>query len=221
MNASTEDYLKHIYGIRQTSGKVSTSVLAEKLGVTQAAVSEMIGRLDKLGFVRNERYKGFDLTKKGEAIALNLVRKHRLWEVFLAEHLHYPWEQVHEEAEKLEHSSSDELIARLEEFLGNPKFDPHGHPIPDRKGNIAKATTLLVAQVPEGARCAVVSVSDEDPSLLIHLARVGIRIGEEFVVTDHISFDNSVVLEHRGRDRTLSSAMASSILVTIVKPESA
>ena len=130
-NKSIEDYLKNIYSLKESSGKVTTSHLAEKLNISSAAVSEMISKLSKSGYISNTPYKGFELTLKGEKIAVNLIRKHRLWEVFLVKHLKYPWDKVHAEAERLEHSSSAELIKNLEQFMNFPKFDPHGEPIPD------------------------------------------------------------------------------------------
>ncbi len=142
MNKSLEDYLKNIYSIKNTSGKVTTTILADRLNISPAAVSEMISKISKSGYIKNIPYRGFELTKKGESIALNLVRKHRLWEVFLLEQLKYPWENVHKEAENLEHASSDELISRLEKFLSYPKFDPHGHPIPDEEGKVPVEKTI-------------------------------------------------------------------------------
>ena len=134
INKSIEDYLKNIYTIKLAVGKVSTSLLAEKLGVSAAAVSDMVSKLSRTGYIKNTPYKGFELTKKGQDIAINLIRKHRIWEVFLLKHLKYPWEQVHTEAENLEHASSDELILKLEDFLEFPKYDPHGDPIPTADG---------------------------------------------------------------------------------------
>ncbi|HAY34569.1 MAG TPA: metal-dependent transcriptional regulator, partial [Ignavibacteria bacterium] len=161
MNTSLEDYLKNIYYLQTSSGKVTNMILAEKMNVSSAAVSEMISKISKSGYIKNVPYKGFELTKKGENLAINLVRKHRIWEVFLVKNLKFSWEKVHSEAENLEHASSDELISQLEIFLGNPKFDPHGHPIPDKYGNIPESDLICLSEMNVGQCAYIKQVSDK------------------------------------------------------------
>lgn len=213
MNKSLEDYLKNIYSIQHTYGKVTTSNLAEKLSISASAVSDMISKLSKTGYIKNIPYKGFELTKKGEAIALNLVRKHRIWEVFLVEQLNYPWENVHNEAENLEHASSDELISRLEKFLEYPKYDPHGHPIPDKEGKIHADKIIPAADLNIGDSGIIKQVSDESSELLIYLTKAGLKLNDEIKVIEKINFDNSIQIHFRSGNIFLSDKLASNIYV--------
>ena len=213
MNKSLEDYLKNIYSIQHTSGKVTTSNLAEKLSISASAVSDMISKLSKTGYIKNIPYKGFELTKKGEAIALNLVRKHRIWEVFLVEQLNYPWENVHNEAENLEHASSDELISRLEKFLEYPKYDPHGHPIPDKEGKIHADKIIPAAELNIGDSGIIKQVSDDSSELLIYLTKAGLKLNDEIKVIEKINFDNSIQIHFRSGKIFLSDKLASNIYV--------
>ncbi len=213
MNKSLEDYLKNIYSIQHTSGKVTTSILAEKLSISASAVSDMISKLSKTGYIKNIPYKGFELTRKGEAIALNLVRKHRIWEVFLVEQLNYPWEKVHNEAENLEHASSDELISRLEKFLEYPKYDPHGHPIPDKDGKIHADKIIPAAELKIGDSGIIKQVSDESSELLIYLSKAGLKLNDEIKVIEKINFDNSIQIHFRSGNIFLSDKLASNIYV--------
>ncbi len=213
MNTSLENYLKNIYSIKLSSGKATTSILAEKLNVTPAAVSDMVSKLSKTGYIKNIPYKGFELTKKGETIALNLVRKHRIWEVFLLEHLDYPWEKVHSEAENLEHSSSDELISRLERFLEFPKFDPHGHPIPNKEGKIPVDKTISVSELNIGDSAFIKKVSDESSEVLVYLSKVGLKLNDEIKVIGKIDFDNSIQIHFKPGNIFLSEKLSRNIFV--------
>jgi DtxR family Mn-dependent transcriptional regulator len=143
---SKEDYLKNIYHLQTKQKVVNTTALAGILSVSPASVSEMISRLSKEGLIKNTPYYGFKLTKSGEKIAVNLVRKHRLIEVFLHEHLNYQWDEVHQEAEGLEHVCSDIFIDKLEKYLKYPKVDPHGDPIPDKNGVLAETPDILLSE---------------------------------------------------------------------------
>ncbi|MEO8664110.1 MAG: metal-dependent transcriptional regulator [Ignavibacteria bacterium] len=213
MNRSLEDYLKNIYSIQPISGRVTTSLLADKLNISAAAVSEMVSKLSGKGYIKNIPYKGFELTKKGEAIAINLVRKHRIWEVFLLKHLNYPWDKVHSEAENLEHSSSDELILRLDKFLDYPKFDPHGHPIPDKEGNISPDKTIPAADLKSGDTAVIKQVSDENPEVLIYLSKAGLKLNDEIKVIEKINFDNSLSIHFKSGNIFLSEKLAKNIFV--------
>ena len=214
MNKSLEDYLKNIYSLKYSSGKVTTSSLADRLNISSAAVSEMVSKLSKSGYIKNTPYKGFELTKEGEAIAINLVRKHRIWEVFLLEYLHYPWENVHNEAENLEHASSDDLICKLETFLNFPKFDPHGHPIPDKNGRILEEKTIPVADLNTGESAVIRQVSDESSEVLMYLSKVGLKLNDEIKVFEKILFDNSIQILFKGGSIFLSDKLARNIFVT-------
>lgn len=216
MNKSLEDYLKNIYSIRNSQGKVTTSILAERLNISSAAVSDMISKLSKSGYIKNIPYKGFELTKKGSAIAINLVRKHRIWEVFLVEQLNYTWENVHNEAENLEHASSDDLISKLEKFLGYPKFDPHGHPIPDTEGKIQEIKTIPASNLNTGDSAVIKQVSDESSEVLVYLSKVGLKLNDEIRVIDKINFDNSIQIHFRAGNIFLSEKLADNIFVKLL-----
>ncbi len=214
MNKSLEDYLKNIYSIQSLTGKVTNTALAEKLCISPAAVSEMISKLSKTGHIENIPYKGFKLTLKGETVAINLVRKHRIWEVFLTEYLKYPWDKVHNEAENLEHSSSDELIIKLETFLNFPKYDPHGHPIPDKHGKIFKEKLVPLSEISINEKALIKQVSDESSEVLIYLSKVGLKLNDEIEIIDKINFDNSLQIHFRARNLFLSEKLSKNIYVS-------
>jgi len=213
-NKSLEDYLKNIYSFKEASGKMTTSHLAERLSISSAAVSEMISKLSKAGYISNTPYKGFELTGKGEKIAVNLIRKHRLWEVFLVKHLKYPWDKVHEEAERLEHSSSDELIKNLEAFMNFPKFDPHGEPIPDINGNIEVCNDFQLSKSEEGTSYIIKRVSDESSEVLAYLSKIGVKLNDKIKVLEKISFDNSIQIQNKSLKLFLSEKLSNCIFVT-------
>ena len=210
---SIEDYLKNIYTIKLTVGKVSTSLLAEKIGVSAAAVSDMVSKLSRTGYIKNTPYKGFELTKKGQDIAINLIRKHRIWEVFLLKHLKYPWEQVHAEAENLEHASSDDLILKLEDFLGFPKYDPHGDPIPDRNGKFIHNELKPLSNIDIGESVTIKRVSDEYAEVLLCLTKMGLKLNDKVKVVEKINFDNSIQILAKKNKIFLSEKLANSIFV--------
>jgi DtxR family transcriptional regulator, Mn-dependent transcriptional regulator len=213
VNKSLEDYLKNIYTLHISTGKVSTTILAERLNISPAAVSDMISKLSKSGYIKNIPYKGFELTKKGEAIALNQVRKHRIWEVFLLKQLKYPWENVHQEAENLEHASSDELISRLEKFLNFPKADPHGHPIPDKEGKVPVEKLMPAAGLSTGDSAIIKQVSDENPEVLKYLSKIGLKPNDEIKVIEKINFDNSIRVNFKSGNIFFSEKLAKNIFV--------
>lgn len=212
-NTNIEDYLKNIYSLKNSRGKVTTSDLAEKMGISSASVSEMISKLSKSGFVKYLPYKDFELTRKGDEIALNLIRKHRIWEVFLVEYLKYPWDKVHTEAEILEHSSSDELIEKLEEFLKFPKTDPHGYPIPDRNGHIEKDKSVKLTELKPGDVAMIIKVSDESSEVLEYLTKMNINLKDEIKIIDKINFDNSIQIQNKKDKIFLSEKLSANIFV--------
>lgn len=212
-NTSIEDYLKNIYSLRQLNGKVSTSQLAEKMGISPASVSEMLSKLAKTGYVKHTPYKDPELTKKGDEIAVNLIRKHRIWEVFLTEYLKYPWDKIHNEAELLEHASSDDLIAKLEEFLDFPQYDPHGDPIPDRNGHIVKDKSVKLSELNVGDKATITRVSDESSEVLVYLTKMNIKLNDPILIIDKINFDNSIQISCNNEKIFLSEKLASNIFV--------
>lgn len=185
-----EDYLKAAYRLKMEGKPATTQLLADELGVSGPSVTNMIKRLDEMRLLRHTRYQGVELTPAGEKIALEVVRHHRLLELYLAETLGYPWDQVHDEAEKLEHHVSDELEARMDSYLGFPTRDPHGDPIPTREGLVPEDTDLLLAELPEGLLATVVRVSDRDPVQLRYLAELGLVPGAQVTIVERLPFDD-------------------------------
>ncbi len=219
MNKSLEDYLKNIYSIQNSAGKVTNTALSEKLNISPAAVSDMISKLSKSEYIENIPYKGFKLTTKGETVAINLVRKHRIWEVFLTEYLKYPWDKVHNEAENLEHASSDELIIKLENFLNFPKYDPHGHPIPDKNGKIIHEELIPLSEISINDKAFIKQVSDESSEVLIYLSKVGLKLNDEIKIIDKIIFDNSIQIHFRSGNLFISEKLSKNIFVRKKKSE--
>src|SRR4051794_33147381 len=179
MSSAVEDYAKAIYALeRRDEGAVSTNALAERLGVTPASASGMVKRLDEMGLVSHEPYRGVQLTREGLRVALEVMRHHRLLELYLAEQLGVPWDRVHAEAEVLEHVLSEDLEKLIAAKLGNPTRDPHGDPIPTPDLRIVEPDTVALDSLQAGARGTFVRVSDSDPEMLRYLAERGIAPGD-------------------------------------------
>lgn len=220
LSRSEEDHIKAIHALVQGGVKASTKDLAEKLGIKASSVTVMVQRLAEKGLVKYEPYYGVKLTAKGKAEALKLVRKHRLWETFLVERLGFGWGEVHELAEQLEHVRSPELTDRLADFLGNPAFDPHGDPIPDRRGRLPDRQTEVLSDCAPGAQVRVAAVQDGTDELYQLLDRKGIAIGQPFTVAGNQSFDGSMELTGKdGQSLSLSAKVAGHLLVEVVKPK--
>src|SRR4051812_27786609 len=188
---AVQDYAKAIYALEQredAGGAVSTNALAERMGVTAASASSMVKRLDGLGLVTHVPYRGVQLTAAGTKVALEILRHHRLLELYLAETLGVPWDRVHDEAEGLEHVLSEELEELIAAKLGDPTHDPHGDPIPTRDGHIAEATSTALNDLAPGARGRFARVSDADPEMLRYLADRGIAPGAELEVIEKQPF---------------------------------
>jgi DtxR family transcriptional regulator, Mn-dependent transcriptional regulator len=191
---SVENYLKAILHLEEgEEGRVSTTAIAEKVGATPASASAMMSRLGDRGWVEHERYYGVSLTEKGQRIAMEILRRHRLWERFLVDHLGFEWDQVHEIAEELEHVDSRELVNRLDAFLGFPKLDPHGDAIPGPNGRFRSvAARTLLAEAPRNLDLVVVGVVDGGDAFLRHLGVLGIELGSRLTVMERHSFDGSL-----------------------------
>ncbi len=216
---STEDYLKHIFELQQEGSKVNTSTLAGVLNISSASVSEMISKLTKTGWIKNTPYRGFSLTKKGEKIAINLIRKHRLIEVFLQQHLSYSWDEVHNEAEKFEHVCSDKFINKLDEYLGFPRFDPHGDPIPDINGNVASTENFILSEARAGCAYIVSKVNDTSDEVLKYISSIGIKLNSVILVTEKLSFDESVLVTINNGEHLLSKKIAENIFVEEIRKQ--
>lgn len=189
-----ENYLKAIYAIanRQGGEEVSTNALAETTATRAASVTDMLKRLADKGLIHYRRYQGVRLTDEGERRALRIIRRHRLWEVFLVEKLGFGWDEVHDMAEDLEHVRSDELVARLDAFLGNPQFDPHGDPIPTPTGQMPRTGYRPLADLNPGDEATMMGVLDHSTPFLQHLAQCGLVLGCPVKVSEINAFDRSM-----------------------------
>jgi DtxR family transcriptional regulator, Mn-dependent transcriptional regulator len=217
-NISKEDYLSVIYKSSDINGEIKANLIAEKLNVSGAAVTDMLRKLSKEGYVDYKRYKGIKLTQSGEDYARNMVRRHRIWEVFLHQIVGLPWDKVHSEAENLEHSSSDDLIDRLEEMLDFPEFDPHGDPIPDRNGKMPEGNLgTPLNNVRPGNLVKVNRVHDFDSSFLQYISKIGIELNKEINVLDSFEFDHSLLIEVDNKETSISNKVAANIFVSEVK----
>jgi DtxR family Mn-dependent transcriptional regulator len=189
-----ENYLKAIYKLSEAAPgtDVSTNGIAEVLQTRPASVTDMLRRLGEKGLLHYQRYRGVSLTQEGRQLALLTIRKHRLWEVFLVQKLGFNWDEVHEVAEQMEHIDSLLLVRRLDEFLGFPRLDPHGDPIPTEDGAMPRPQNRLVADLVPGEQGQLMAVKNTSPSFLQYLDKVGLKLGSSVEVLDKISFDNSL-----------------------------
>ncbi len=191
-----ENYLKAIYHLSE-GGKeqVSTNAIADVIRTKPASVSDMIQRLDRKGVINYTKYQGVKVTNEGKEAALSVIRKHRLWEVFLVEHLNFSWDEVHEVAEQLEHIKSPLLIERLDKFLGQPKVDPHGDPIPDAKGIFRAKPQQPLQHLSEGSLAVIRAVKDTSSAFLQHLDKLGAHLGTQVKILEKVEFDNSMQIQ--------------------------
>ncbi len=211
---AVQDYSKAIWSIAQrTDAPVSTSAIAERLEVSPASASAMVKRLETLGLVSREPYHGVVLTRAGERVALEVLRHHRLLELYLAEALGMPWDRVHEEAERLEHAISPELSELIAAKLGNPTHDPHGDPIPTRDGEIDEAPTRALADLRPGERGVFSRVSDSNPDMLRYLSERGIAPGDELELAGREPFGGPLTVRANGRDHALGDQLARAMRV--------
>lgn len=193
--STEENYIKAIYHLQLSSGTVSTTLLSGEMNTRPASVTDMLKKLRTKRIVHYQRYKGFTLTDAGNKTALNIIRKHRLWEFFLVNKLGFEWDEVHNMAEELEHVTSSELIVRLDNFLGNPAFDPHGDPIPDQKGKIRVIKQSNLGALPLKKTATVSSVKNQSSEMLDLLNHFRIGIGTKLKVNKRFEFDGSVEIK--------------------------
>ena len=215
---AVEDYLKAIYKIEMSQGKVTNSALAELLSVTPASATNMTKRLAEMNLVAYEPYQGVTLTEAGQKIALEVIRHHRLVELYLAEALNVPWDKVHEEAEKWEHVLSEELEERIDEVLGNPTVDPHGAPIPDREGKVVERDCEQLSALHPGQSAVIAEVSDHNPEMLRYLGKMKLYPDATIRVVEVAPFNGPVTIHIDGAEHALGREVASHILVTKVTP---
>lgn len=212
---AVEDYLKAIYTLTAVSETASTNDLASRLGVSTGSVSAMLGKLAADGLITHAPYRGASLTDAGRSIALTVVRRHRLIELFLARSLDMPWEDLHDEAEILEHAVSDRLIDLIAEKLGDPQFDPHGDPIPTRDLKIEARPTIGLAAMAPGDAGIFVRISDANPEMLKFLTAQGIGIGDRVELVGHQPFDGPVIVRIGGAEHALGGLLASAMRVSV------
>jgi DtxR family transcriptional regulator, Mn-dependent transcriptional regulator len=216
VSASAQDYAKAIYALQtREGGAVSTHELAERLDVTPGSVSAMVAKLAEVGVLEHERYHGVRLTEKGRRLALEVLRHHRLIELFLAEELGMPWDRVHAEAEVLEHVLSEELEQLIAERLGDPRLDPHGDPIPTPEFEIDEGSSHSLDELPVGAAGAFVRVSDSDPAKLRYLAERGIKLGDRLEITDRQPFGGPVFVRIGGHEHPLGGELAHAMRIEL------
>lgn len=211
---AVQDYLKAIYLIRAGGGEPTTSAIAQRLDVAAPSVSAMVKKLAQRGLVQHAPYRAVDLTPRGETLAVEVVRHHRLLEAYLHEVLGFPWDEVHDEAEVLEHVISERLEDRIAEALGHPSHDPHGDPIPPKEGEHTEERYGTLADAPTGSRVRVERVSDRDPEVLRYLDRLGVRPRAELDVREHDPFGGPVWVGVNGQRHALGRELARTVFVS-------
>ena len=217
MTFSEENYLKTIYHLTTSlSTEISTNAIAEMMETKASSVTDMLKKLAEKDLVHYKKYQGVFLTPKGKLAAKMIVRKHRLWEVFLVEKLAFSWDEVHDIAEQLEHIKSEQLINRLDDFLGNPTEDPHGDPIPDRNGQIIKVEKILLSDLKENQSVICVGVKDTSSEFLKYLDRQEIALGSKINVLSKEVFDLSVRIQLDEKEIAISNKIAANLFVKIV-----
>jgi DtxR family Mn-dependent transcriptional regulator len=208
-----EDYLKALYHLEMDFDAVSTNSIADYLDMKPSSVTDMLKKLAEKKFINYEKYKGTSLTKRGRLIALSIIRKHRLWETFLVEKLGFGWDQVHIIAEQLEHIKSEELIENLDNFLGNPKYDPHGDPIPNKDGEIEKMNQKLLVELKTSQKGIITGVKKGTASLLNYLDKEKVKLGDSVKVIEILEFDGTYIVEINKRKLTFSEKICQNLLL--------
>src|SRR5271166_4686150 len=222
ISASVQDYAKAVYALEAREGAaVSTTELAERLGVTPGSVSAMLRKLSEVGLVEHERYHGVRLTNQGRRVALEVLRHHRLLELFLAEELGMPWDRVHAEAEVLEHVLSDDLEELIAAKLGHPTVDPHGDPIPNAELELEERSTDRMESLQPGDEGLFVRVSDSDPEMLRYLADRGISPGDRFSVRERQPFGGPLFVRFGDSEHALGGRLAGAMRVELHSPAEA
>ena len=212
-----EDYLKALFRLisgKQGKKEAGTNELAATLRLKPASVNSMLKKLKEKALIDYEKYRKVSFTDKGKQMALLVVRKHRLWETFLVDKLGFGWDRVHDVAEQLEHIRSDELIEKLDRFLGHPEYDPHGDPIPASDGSMPTTSSTALSDIRKGQTCKVMMVKDTSAAFLQYLGQLSINVGTCIAVIDKISFDNSFIIEVNGTNHTISQKVTDNLYVS-------
>ncbi len=218
LSLAEENYLKTIYHLSSAGQQqVSTNAIAQRLNTKPASVSDMINKLADKGVITHVKYQGVNITEEGKKIALHIIRKHRLWEVFLVNKLKFHWDEVHEIAEQLEHVKSPLLISRLDKFLDYPKYDPHGDPIPDEDGVISLKPRSILSELEIGTTCQLVSMKDTGDIFLNYLDKLGMKIGSKIRILDKIEYDGSMEIEIDHEKKVNISRQAADNLLVITE----
>ncbi|CAL1516888.1 metal-dependent transcriptional regulator [Chitinophaga sp. MM2321] len=214
LSIAEENYVKSIYKLQEGESVVTTNALAYELDTKPASITDMAKKLKEKKLIDYEKYKGITLSAEGRKAALQIVRRHRLWECFLVDKLRFSWEEVHELAEELEHVRSEKLTNRLSEYLGNPVIDPHGDPIPDAHGKLAKPRPQTSLDQANAKRLVVTAVTDQSVALLAFLNAKGIKLGTQLEIVAHYEYDNSIeiIIKHQPAI-TISEQVAKNIMV--------
>ena len=212
-----EDFLKAVYLLQQEYDRVQTSMLADALGITAPSTTEMAKKLARANLVAHEPYRGIRLTPAGERVALEIVRNHRLVELFLVQALDYSWDEVHEEAERLEHAVSDRLVQRIAEYLGDPRYDPHGDPIPGPDGEMAARSLTPLSEWPLDQQGVVARLRDQSPDMLRYLTDKGLVVGAMVRVVGRDPFDEPLHLVAVDVEQVIGSHVAQFVLVAPAK----
>ncbi|MCF2874543.1 MULTISPECIES: metal-dependent transcriptional regulator [unclassified Tenacibaculum] len=211
---SEENYIKTIYHLAAISDKgINTNAIAKKLATKASSVTDMIKKLSDKEVLVYKKYQGVTLTDFGKRTAANIIRKHRLWEVFLVQKLNFTWDEVHEVAEQLEHIKSPKLIDELDSFLGYPKRDPHGDPIPDKDGNLPQIQKSLLSTLEKSEKGVCVGVNDTSSEFLRFLDKQEIGLGKNIEVLDKEPFDDSFLVKINGKEMTISNKVANNIYI--------
>ena len=218
MNTSftEENYLKAIYHLsKDENGTVSTNALSESLNTKAASVTDMLKKLADKALINYEKYQGVTLTSAGKEKAIHIIRKHRLWEVFLVDKLNFKWDEVHDLAEELEHIHSEKLINELEEFLNFPETDPHGDPIPDKNGVLKSQELIPISKMNTGEFGKISGVREHSKDFLQYLEKTGLILGENIKIIDKINFDGAVIIAFANKEQTISRDVAKNLLIAL------
>ncbi|TNJ45408.1 metal-dependent transcriptional regulator [Tamlana fucoidanivorans] len=211
-----ENYIKAIYHLgKYGAHNVSTNAIAKEMETKASSVTDMVKKLSEKGYADYKKYQGVTLTEEGKEIALSIVRKHRLWEVFLVDHLNFSWDEVHEVAEQLEHIKSKKLIEQLDAFLGFPTHDPHGDPIPDKSGHIKKIDKILLSEAQVGHRGICVGVKDSSSNFLKYLDKNSIALGTEIEIIHREPFDHSITIQANNKELIISNLIANNLFIRV------
>ena len=214
MTLAEENYLKAILVISlDTNERASTNAIADEISTSAASVSDMLKKLQEKRLIKYEKYKGVELSEQGNKLATSIIRKHRIWETFLVNKLDFNWGEVHDLAEQLEHIKSIDLVDRLDSFLGFPKFDPHGEPIPTKRGEIPTTNTIPLNKLKVGTKGNIMGVTLDEKSFLNYLTKLNISIGTKIELLEKISFDQSLSVKIEKTNQHISNDVSKHLLI--------